>query len=544
MYLKIKYASFSLITLVLFLGLVEGVCRIFFVYPGASDFVERRIIEQGLTKDKSSGEFRVILYGESTMQGDALSPKSTIEKWITTYLEDLLGKDTAKRVKVYNLARIGSNSQFIAKSFADTVPYKPDLAVFYVAHNDFVQLDNRHPRRMSFGQKGFLKHYGRRLVKQSAFLSELTRLHIRFKIRHHLRDDKFKKVTPPVIETWEKFYNPQYDAIVHDSLLFETLFGNWVGNINKIVRVAERHRIPVIFLEGVSNLKEYAPNESVHSPSLDPFKLSQWEVDDSRATRAFAAKKYKEARAFYQRCLRIDPEYALTHYRLGQCYENLSRFEKARKSYSMANDKDRVPLRAPSEVNQFYDDLEKANFKDITVIKTAEIFEKFSPNGLIDSCLVLDTMHPTIEGQALIALEIVKVIYDKGLVSPKESWHWNELGPTNEYIDKLGLDKDFQFSVYLNKAIFVGRFYDKAIEYSQKALLIRPDSIEAKRALAWTYWRKGEKEKAIDLYEELYEKSPEVIAEVFKKYPDLGNVVLVSRRRAGRRIPLQSLQPV
>ena len=91
-------------------GTAEMVCRIFFVCPGACDFTERRIIEQGLTKYKSHGEFRIFLYGESTMQGDALYPKSTIEKWISLYVEDLLGKDTAKKVKIYNLARSGSNS--------------------------------------------------------------------------------------------------------------------------------------------------------------------------------------------------------------------------------------------------------------------------------------------------------------------------------------------------------------------------------------------------------------------------------------------------
>ena len=85
---------------------------------------------------------------------------------------------------------------------------------------------------------------------------------------------------------------------------------------------------------------------------------------------------------FYLKCLEIDPEYAQTYYRLGQCYENASRFEKANQYYLMANDKDRVPLRAPSEVNQFYDKLEKAHLKDVAVIKTMALFQKYSPTTL------------------------------------------------------------------------------------------------------------------------------------------------------------------
>lgn len=532
---KSRYFLFSFITLALFLGLAEIICRILFVTPGTCDFIERRIIEQGLGKYKSSGEFRIFLYGESTMQGDALSPKSTIEKWISIYLEDLLGKQTAQKVKIYNLARCGSNSHFIAKSFFNTVNYKPDLAVFYTAHNDFVQLDNRHsnfnPKPLTFGQRGFLENRGWHWVKQSALASELVRLHIRFKIAQHERKDKFKKESAPVIETWDKFYNPQYDAIVHNSSIFETIFSNWVGNVYQIVRVAQTRKIPAIFLEAVSNLKEYRPNESVHRASLDAAKLSRWKSLDRQAENAFFAKDYRRAFRFYQRCLSLDPEYALTYYRLGQCYENFSLSEKANQFYLTANDKDRVPLRAPSEVNQFYDGLDQLHLEDITVIKTQSLFEKSSPSGIVDGHLILDTMHPSIEGQALIALEIVKLIYDKGLIASRESWRWNELGPKEDYINKLGLDKDFEFGVYLNKAIFVGRFYDKAIEYSKKALAIKPDSIEAKRELAWAYWRKGDVEEAVWLYAELYEELPEEISEVFRKYPSLGCAVSVARRR-------------
>ena len=533
---KTKYFLFSFITATLFFISAEIVCRIFFVYPGACDFVERRIIEQGLTKSKPHGEFRIFLYGESTMQGDALYPKSTIEKWISIYLEDLLGKSTAKKVKIYNLARLGSNSHFITKSFVDTVAYKPDLVVFYTAHNDFVQLDNRHtnfdPHPLTFGQKGFWKQYSWHLVKQSAFASELTRVYIQIKIAQHRWKDKTKKEDLPVIETWEKFYNPQYDTIVHNSYLFETIFARWVENISQIIHVAQDNHIPVIFLEGVSNLKEYQPNESAHSALLDQLKLSQWEAFYRKAEQAFSGKNYKEASEIYKKCLELDPEYALVYYRLGQCYENLSEFQKANELYLMANNKDRVPLRAPSEVNQYYDRLKQARFKGVAVIKTQELFERFSPNSIIDSHLLLDTMHPTIEGQALIALEIVKSIYDKGWIVSKESWGWNRLGATKNYINKLGVDKDFEFSIYLSKAIFVGRFYDKAIEYSKKALAIKPDSIEAERELAWACWRKGDKTEAIRLYGELYEKSPKIISEVFKKYPDLGDEVLDAKHRA------------
>ena len=308
-----KYTFFSLITFVLVFASIEGISRIFFVLPGASDFIERRIIEQGLTKHKAKDEFRIFLYGESTMQGDALCPKFTVEKWISIYLKDILGSDISRKVKVYNLARLGSNSHFISQSFFDTIYYKPDLAVFYSAHNDFVQLDNRHtnfdPQPMAFNEKGFLKHLSWTIIKKSAFLSELTRLHIRLKIElHKLNDKKLKTHEMPAFETWEKFYDPQYDAYDHDSDVFRTLLAHWIRNINQIIHVAQRRHLPVIFLEGISNFKEYNPNESVHSSLLTTPQLAVWEELYQRAEQVFSGKNYIEAEKLYQKSLELDTE--------------------------------------------------------------------------------------------------------------------------------------------------------------------------------------------------------------------------------------------
>ena len=545
---NVKYSLFSATTLILFFILAEGVSRFLFIHPGTCDFIERRIIEQGLTPQKSGNEFRIFLCGESTMQGDALYPKSTIEKWILIYLKDVLRKDVVKRVKIYNLARLGSNSRFITRSFLATLPYKPDLVVFYTAHNDFVQLDNRHsgfdPQPLAFGDKGFSKELIRRVIKQSAFLSEITRCYIRLKIERHKREDRDKKDDLPEIETIDKHYDARYDAINRESYKFKTILSNWVTNINTVIHAAQKRQVPLIFLSGVANYKEYPPNESVHQAGLDRETLSQWAAYHARADRRMADGNFKKALGLYQKALRLDPEYALTYYRLGQCYENLSQFKKANDYYQAANDKDRVPLRAPSEVNQFYKSLDEEKLSGVTVIRSQELFEKSLPHGIVDGRLLLDTMHPSIEGQALIALEIVKSIYDHEWLAPKELWAWHDLGPTQDYEKHLGLDEDFEFSVYLKKAIFVGRFYDKAIEYSKKALQIKPDSIEAKRQLAWTYWRKGDRDEAIRLYEEIYEQSPITCIEIMRKNPEISGKMFLARRRLGRRLIPQITRPL
>ncbi len=529
-----KNVLFSLVTTLLFFSLVEAVCSVFFVRPGARDFIERRILEQGLTRWKSDDEIRIFFYGESTIQGDALYPRSTIDLWVKAYLDDLLKEGAPKRVRVFNFGRLGCNSRFILDSFEETLPYKPDLAVFYSVHNDFVQLDNRHTnfdqKPPRFGEKGFTSRAAREFVKRSAFLSEANRLKVRYKIERSKRRDALKRAELPMIERKEKTYNPEYDALDQRSPVFKTILRRWRQNVQKIVHIAEERRIPVIFLSGVSDFKSYHPNESVLSAALSKDELRAWDAAFRGAEASRLAGDAAAAARLYRRALRIDAEYAMAYYRLGQCEERLGRYRRANRCYLLANEKDRVPLRAPSEVREFYSALEALGLPDVTVARTQKLFEEHSRNGIVDGDLMLDTMHPTVDGQALMALAIVKSLYARSFL-PAEWWNWNKLRSIEKLKEGFDLDDDFQFLVYLNKACYIGRFYDKAIEYSNKALELRPNSSEAKRSLAWAYWRRGDEEKAVDIYRELIESAPAELADVFKQNPDLTSAIAARGRR-------------
>ncbi len=530
----LKNILFSVLPCVFFFGFLEASFALFGVRPGACDFVERRILEQKLTKYKAKNEFRIFFYGESTMQGDALYPESTIDGWVRLYLQDLFpARD--KKVTLYNFARVGSNSHFIRDSFFETLPYKPDMAVFYTAHNDFVQLDNRHtnfdPQPLKPGQEGYWRDVARNFVKQSAFLSEMNRLNIRLKIeRHKRRDARRKGLELPKIETWEKFYNPVYDAIDQESSVFKTILRHWENNVRRIVAAGAKRKISVVFFEGAANYKEYTPNESVHRTGLNAGTLGLWSAYYRLAQKTEADGNFRKAVRFYRKSLELDAEYAEAHHGLGRSYESIGKFALAEKSYKTANDKDRVPLRGPSAVNLFYKKLSSESIPFVSVIPTTEIFEKNSPNGIIDGSMMLDTLHPTVRGQSLMGLEVVKILSQHPAFL-KNSWNWENLKPSEEMKKRLNLNEAFHFRVYLQKACFVGRFYDKSIEYSKKALALDPQSAEAKRCLAWAYWRKGDKEKALKIYSELFEFSPQSVHDALQNNADLRKAFLFNRRR-------------
>jgi len=516
---KIKKIYFSGMIIILFFALLEGIARLF-VFPGSYDYIERRIIEHGLKQKKAEGEFRILLYGESTMHGSHMFPHSTIDKWIKLYLADLLPEEVSSRVTTTNFGRMGSNSRFISNAFLETILYKPDLAIFSMTHNDFCIAENRR-----FIPRPFMKRFydfTAEFPKHSAFLNFLNRLVIRSKILTGRKmDTRLKDVDNWYTEGSSLPSITEADYIYRPSPQFDNVKKVFENNVKKVIDVAHRHSIPVIFFERIAKWKGYEPIRPIHDPAITKDTLALHDRFFSEAEEAFTKNRYAEALALYDRCTRIDPIYALTYHRIAECRECLGEFSRANELYSLANDLDRFPIRAPSDVNRFYESLRAQNLDKVYMVRTQELFETSSPNGIVDGDLIGDQIHPTVDGQALMALDVVKLIYDNDLLAPKTQWRWDRLRSAREMKKSLNLDRDAEFEIQLGLAGYVGHHYIKAREYLEKALEIKPDSVFAKSWLAWAYWKGGEKKKAIDLYRQLYHKAPGLTSEHLKKYPDI-----------------------
>jgi len=519
---------FSLIIILAIFTFLEVFSRFFFK-PGADSFIERVQMEQGLRPKKTEGEYRIFLFGESTMHGDYLAPKSTIKKWLSFYFEALLPKEAFKKITIINFGRLGEDSRFISQAFLDTLAHQPDLAVFYSAHNDFTQLENRQLFLKPLPIEKKLKKHFRRLIKKSAFLSEVNRLGVR--IKHHRKIKEKQKeesqpIDPPFQERPSKRYVPETDLLPPTSEEHRKIAENWKKNIQKIIRAAQDNEVPVIFYKGIANLKDYPPYESVHSNDMDEAMLSEWEVYFENAVNQLENQQFEIALRLLLRCFELDPNYALTHYRLAQCYESLSKYDKAKAYYLSSNDLDHFPIRGPSLINKYYDFLNRQNLAGVFIIETPEIFEKYFPRGIIDHTLIPDGVHPTIKGQALMAYEVVKLIHEEDLFGGKEIWDWREVPSIDQLSEKIDADNFFWYGVYIKLGRYFGRNFDRKIEFTKRALKLRPHSPNAKRQLAWAYWEKGDREKAIKLYQELYEVFPEMMKKVFRSHPEIGEAVV------------------
>lgn len=518
----IKRTVFSLLIIIVFFGSIELAFRSL-LFPGSYDYIERCVMDQGLRRKKARDEYRIFLFGESTMHGHYLHPRSTIKVWMELYLRDLLPEEAARRVTITNFGRLGEGSDFITRAFIETIPYRPDLAVFYLAHNDYTLIKHREDYFRPPPLKERLERFFGEMPRKSSFLTFLNRLYISARAKRRAAKDSRRKIE----DVWHTesrrpaFYDRDELLLYPGSREFNAIKERFESNVKRIIRSARSHSIKTVFFEGVSKWTGFEPVRSVHSRSLTAGALDRWNDIDKTAEELYRDGKFAEASSLYRKCLELDDAYALTYYRIGQCREHMGDAAKANEYYALSNDKDCFPIRGPSAVNRFYESIRGADVKDVSVIRTREIFEQNSPGGMIGDDLVADQLHPTIKGQALMALEIVRLMYLDGLIVPKEEWRWDRLRSPGEMTEGLGLDDAFKFNMYIALAGYVERRYDKASEFLEKAVGIRPNSIFAQSWLAWAYWKQGEKEKALEIYRKLRSQAPDKAAVFFKEHPEI-----------------------
>ena len=522
--MKIKYAFFWVLAFILPIILIEGASRMI-SYPGSFDYIERRLIEQDFEYRKKPGEFRIFLLGESTIHGHYLFPVSTIDRWMKMYLAHLLPSQQFQKIKIYNLGRLGEDSLFIARTFFDILPLNPDLVVFYTSHNDFIQWENRR-KNLSRDWKDKLYDGFIDGIKKSAFISGLRRT----TVRRRLEKSQRHAIAEEIPEGWYDHIRRKHQPNLTEARLkpggaqSRTILRMLENNIERVIRQARHKKIPVAFFAPLSRFDAYEPFLSLHAEYLTGQPLNEWQQLHDKAEAAYAQKQFKPALILYKRCLDIDPQYALTYFKIGSCYKNLLDYKQANRYFRLANDRDHFPIRAPAAVTDYYRRLSRRELDGIYVIDTQRLFEDRSPNGLIDISLVIDQMHPTLRGQALMAEAICRLMDEQDLLS-KESWPWHRLPDFKALKAAIPMDDAFRFRAAVKSADYVGSYYESAINFLNQALRIRPRSLRARSQLAWTLFKADRLKEAGEIYRALGQEHPEETLNFFKNNPDIARTL-------------------
>lgn len=296
-------------------------------------------------KQKKVNAFRVFILGGSSVAGFPFMPMGSFSSYIKRRLE-LVYPDNI--IEVVNLGMTAVNSYTILDLIPEVLDQNPDLFLLYTGHNEYYGALGVGSIE-SLGSSELIKNYILKLNKYKT--TQLIRNVIKWSL------SIFTNKTHTEVSNTLMSRMAQDKAISINSEVYYDGLDQFNNNLNKILNLVKERNIPVIIGKVVCNYRDQEPLMSGDSTDVKS-----------------AIKVYLEAR---------------------NELENFN-YKKADSLFILAKELDLLKFRAPESINTIITKLAKEY--EYTVVPIDSIFNSLSPFGITGNNLMVDHLHPNIEG--------------------------------------------------------------------------------------------------------------------------------------------------
>lgn len=410
---RILFSFFLFLIAVIILLLAEGVLRLF-NYGGdlrlfisapeeVSDYyrcnpdIGKRYFYKQLTipdppkdlflKKKPENGYRIFVLGGSTTAGFPYGNNLMFSRILWRKLQDTF---PGKRIEVINTAMAAVNSYTLLDFTREILEYEPDLILIYAGHNEF------------YGALGVASFES---IGQSRWVIKtyLKIKHLRlFRLLRNLLSKSTSRFKQNAAANPEDLTATLMERIVSEQViplesdLYKKGKEQFRANMEEILRQLEKANVPVVLSELVSNVGDQPPFRSVKLDTFPP------------------------AKQLYQKAQELEAK---------------GNYNKARQLYFRAKDLDALRFRATEDFNNIIH--ETASKHKSPVVPMKRIFESHSPNGIIGNKLILEHLHPNVDGNFLMAEGFYQTIREKGYISSK--WDSIPIKSADEYKKSWGI---------------------------------------------------------------------------------------------------------
>ncbi len=379
---------------------------------------------------KPVGSKRVFCLGGSTVQGRPFSIPTSFTTWLELGLNAV---ESSTEWDVINCGGISYASYRLVPLIQECLAYEPDLFIVCTGHNEFLE-DRTYAD---------IRDQSPLLATPQRLLNRMSSYHAYRNLLLKLRADEPEKAPRNVL-------NSDVDAFLdyHNGLAAYHRDRQWQRgvtqhfdfNLRRLVSVAEDANVPLLFVLPTSNLADQPPFKSEHRDHLSSNELAEFDqlLEEARSLMRSqpnaALEKLEQARA-------IDSEFAELRYHLGRLHEVRGDFDAARIEFVAARDEDICPLRMISPLEATLRNV--ANETGTPLLDAHLLLEAQSRNGILGGRLLVDHVHPSIEGHQKIALALLEHIASLGHVMCGPEWKTRAITAFEQHYNSLS---DFYFA--------------------------------------------------------------------------------------------------
>ena len=355
---------------------------------------------QTFTAEKDEDVFRVFALGGSTTFGRPYNWRIAFPNWTQTLLN---AAGPNKRVEVINCGGVSYASYRVAVLMEELNRYEPDLFLVYSGHNEFLE-------ERSYGamlrQPGALKFL--RKLRTTRLMESLVKS----------GEEKAKQEMPAEVKAKLDVWNG-LASFTRDDAQKEAILKHYELNINRMIDLAQQKKIPILFIEPASNIKDFSPFKWEPGRGLSPQQAETVAAHLDSARNLLQNNQNSQALDHLQKGLEIDPEHAGIHYLMGRVQLQLKHKEQAARSFLMARDLDICPLRSLSAMNEILARVTQS--RNIPLIpldkQLRQLCREEQGHEIPGDPYFLDHVHPRIEIHQFIAERVVEQITENGWIS-------------------------------------------------------------------------------------------------------------------------------
>ncbi len=355
---------------------------------------------------KPNSVTRIFVLGESAAMGDP-EPRFGLSRMLGVLLQEGFPQ---RRFEVVNAAMVAINSHAILPIARECARRQGDLWVIYMGNNEMI------------GPYGCISKFGAqappRAVIRASLAAKTTRVGQAIDtVLYWLRSGRQTPREWTGMSLWEdQQIRPGAPAAAR-------VYEHFEANLRAILEAGRRAGVSIILCPVATNLRDCAPFKSLHSASLTPGDLRDWEAAYHQGCALENQGAFAEAGASYARALALDPQFAELCFRAGRCSLALGRTNEARQFLVEARDRDALPFRADSRLNEIIRRCALSYPGRLHLLDTEELLAAASPDGLTGREFFYEHVHLNPRGTFLLARAVAEHAAEVlGLGSSATAW--------------------------------------------------------------------------------------------------------------------------
>lgn len=346
---------------------------------------------------KDKDQLRIICLGGSASAGWPHPPEEIYSRYLEKSLQKVY---PGKKIEIINCSAHGFASYRIRQVFETIIPFEPDAVILWCGNNEFLEKRNYRTSELKNTLVRFRNNFRSLQLVRQLFVE-------------HRYDD-----TPDVAETFWKKVNEEALELRTDPDQFQKVKEHYHKSIESIVAEAGRHKIKLMLMTVPVNLRDWEPNVSFLN--LSGADSLAWLEKFKEGKKSYLRSKFSEALHAYQEAHKIAPLHAETMFWMAKTLEAANDTASALEYYIKAKDFDYNPFRAITDFNNVLR-AQATNNPHVALLDMERLMNGYDDKGIPGFDLFLDYVHPTREGNLIIAREAANQFQKTNLLSIGEA---------------------------------------------------------------------------------------------------------------------------